>query len=210
MGEAKRRGNFSERKVESLTQNLASGIGRSKHSVRICRCEQVQSLQLLVEGINKGMSGVGLRREMKPETLLRVVQVLNHGSAAEISHLMRDVAGESISLAAGSSSSGPAALKALSDAQAQCAIALRSELPAADAYTAEWKRAADLLEAHQACLMAWVASGKAESDSPEAGPSDLTMIGMEFLETPDTRRAAISSFVAGTAVMASALNLFVE
>lgn len=210
MGEAKRRGTFSERKVGSIAQNMATGIGRSKHSVRICRCEQVQVLQTLVAGINKGMSGVGLRREMKPETLMRVVQVLNHGSASEISHLMRDVCGESISLAAGSSSFGPEALKALSDAQAQCAIALRSELPEADAYSAEWIRAADLLEAHQACLMAWVASGKAESDSPESTPSDLTMIGMEFLDTPDTRRAAISAFVASTAVMTSALNLFVE
>ena len=142
---------------------------------------------------------------MMPGQSMRVVETVKVGTAYEISVLMRDVAGESVSLSAGGTMSGPSALEALSMAQAECLVALRASRDWSKGSVADLVSVQALLHDHLENLLQWVSFGEMPSDLPNS-PSDLTLIGREFLVTPDLRMAAIGLFVATSEVMRAGLE----
>ena len=169
-------------------------------------CPEVYKLRLLIKEIQKGVEGIGLRRQLRPENVMRVSTSLRDGGRDEISQLMKDVAGESLSLCAGSSMFGAQAMDAISDAQAESILHLRNQLRPFDLKPTIEAGARQLLLAHQESLLHWVETGVAGSDYPQE-PSDLTQIGQKILLTPALRQSAISVFIASTETIRVSLGL---
>lgn len=171
-------------------------------------CSEVEQLRALIADTAKGIDGVGLRRSLRPQQILDVTNTLRTGDAKALSLMMRDVAGEAVSLGAGHSTMGPQAMEAISDAQSQCLVQLRESTAHFDNYPSEELAAQKLLSDHQESLLKWVQSGVAGSDELHGLRSELSAIGQDFLQQPHLRMAAISVFIASTEVLRAGLGLF--
>ena len=175
------------------------------HIAELCPAEH--SLRRLIDELAAGMRGAGLRRLLLPGKAISCVEALKTGSPEDIAVLMKDVAGEAISLSAGQSVGGPEATSALAIAQAQVMVNLRTASGHFENCISDSMAAQNLLSDHQREMLSWVRTGSINSDFP-ISPSDLTLIGREFLVTPDLRLAAVCVFVATSEVMRSGLELF--
>src|SRR5690606_20809802 len=124
--------------------------------------EHTQSLRKMADEVLRGISGAQIRKMVLPSQLISMQETLASGDAEAVSFLMRDVVGEGLSLAAGSSLSGGSAMEALSLAQAQCFIDLRArqERVRHDDLAGLVK----LVNAHRESLIEWVSTGQAGSD----------------------------------------------
>lgn len=173
--------------------------------------QHTQALRDLSAQVIKGLSSAQIRRMVLPSQLIKLQEAILNGDAQAISFIMRDVAGEAISLAAGGSLHGGAAMEAISLAQAQCFVDIRAQY--ADLKIENISAMADIMASHRQSLIEWVDTGTAGSDQSRLviqQESDLTRIGHHFLNTPALRQAAISTFVAAAAVIEAGFALFVS
>lgn len=164
----------------------------------------VVKLHAMIAEISTGIASTGLLREFRPQQIIDVADTLHLGTSQSISYVMRDIAGEAVSLSAGTSVMGPKAIEALSDAQSDCMVSLRARNRFFAVPTAICGAQA-MLNAHVRQLLYWVQTGVIPD---EYTPSDLTRIGQEYLQTPDVRQAAIATFVASAAIIETSLGLF--
>lgn len=158
----------------------------------------------MMADLSLGLRSAGLRRLLVPERVISITEVLLSGNESEISNLMIDVAGEAISLSAGHTPGGVEAIKAIGVAQAAALINIRQSTNL-DFHPSRELMARNLLTNYQSEILSWIENGRLMSDLPDS-PSDLTMIGREFLVTEELRLASICAFVAASEVMRSFLE----
>ena len=161
------------------------------------------ALDQMLSSMKAGIDGINLRRLMIPHNLESASTVINHGSAAQVDHLMRDILGESLGLAAGSSLLGSQAMQALGLAQAQCFTRMRID----DVGQASLIRSSRLMSKHVQQLRSWVSNGCMPNELVSS-PSDLTRIGQELLMAPHIRLSAIGIYIAGAHLLHSSLSAF--
>src|SRR5690625_4860200 len=123
--------------------------------------QDASRLEILSESIRKGIKGGGLRRLMKPDSIMRACEVINNGDAQKVSLLMRDVVGESSSIAAGESVHGGAAVVALYEAQAICLVESRRPMDSLEfSPAADLNQANSTLKSHREALLIWADTGQ--------------------------------------------------
>lgn len=161
-------------------------------------------IQQMMADLSLGLRSAGLRRLLVPERVIRITETLLSGNEDEISKLMMDVAGEAISLSAGHTPGGVEAIKAIGVAQAEALINIRRSINL-DSHPSGELMARNLLTSYQSEMISWIENGRLNSDLSDS-PSDLTLIGREFLVTEELRLASICAFVAASEVMRSVLE----
>ena len=161
------------------------------------------------QAIGKGLSGVGLHRAMQENRVQAVCEAVFEGDAEGFSALVFDTIGEAAGLAAGESHKGKEALDSLLLAQADCFIALREANDNAlkPSFLEDMAGTQALLIAHQEQIYEWIETGETRIDG-ESYECDLSLIGAEFLTTPEYRAGAMASVVAGLEVLHQGLALF--
>ena len=87
-------------------------------------------LEHLLKSLRHGYSEAGISRLVRKQAITRSVTTITQEAASEVEHFMREIVGEAISLCAGHSPNGGAALEAFSLMQAYALIASRDELSA--------------------------------------------------------------------------------
>lgn len=163
------------------------------------------SLDHLTKDIQKGIQGIGLRSQIQPSVVIHTCETITNGDSEEITHLMRDIGGESFSMAVGQTSMGADALDALGQAQAMSLVFLRNS-KYASLTSQNIAMLVNLLDQHQKTLTHWIKTGV---DKQGGAESDLSQIGL-LINDPTLRLAAMSFYVSVTQVLSSSLSLFIH
>src|SRR5690606_20163316 len=136
-----------------------------------------EQLEAMCADVRRGMHSANLRIQLLPAALMRVLDTVMRGDAQALHALIFDVAGESISLAAGASVQGGQAMQAVGLAQAMELHARRQAHAASNVEVDDWTAATRLLHAHQTAMKSWIHTGK----STVLPHGDLAQMGGELL-----------------------------
>jgi hypothetical protein len=147
-------------------------------------------IERLTDAVAKGVAGIGLDRMLSPAAVDKARGAVLGGDASQITEILLEVAGDSISLTAGKSAGGARAVKALAEAMGTALFNIREQRQPAGA------GAASTLQLWRDALVDWAISGIATGDS---GQSDLSLIG-GLIGHPTGRDHAAASFLSAIAV----------
>jgi len=163
----------------------------------------VQQLLSAQNAILHGIDGIGIERIWQSHNIAQTKSVLLKGDCAEITSLIQEVMGETLSLVAHAAPMGEQANTAICNSYVNIFISIRESMrhqfPVCKHN--EFDHACGALGQTQHLIIGWVEHGEIRTKIKKGEDYDLDKIASDFLITPELRLASIASIFSACALI---------